>query len=286
MIKHNSPYVVAEAGCNHLGKFEIAQQMVFAAKDCGVQAVKFQKRCPKELLTPEQYKAPHPNQHHAYGDTYGSHREYLELSIEKHRQLSDLCKQIGVTYSTSVWDLTSAKQVVELINPAFIKIPSACNNHESLLTYLLDKYAGELHISLGMTTQDEYAAVKQMFFGIKNRVVLYHCTSGYPVPFHKLFLQEISSLVEEGWSKVGFSGHHLGIAVDVAAYALGAIYIERHFTLDRTWKGTDHAASLEPSGMHKLCRDLVATQAALAPKPKVMDAIELEQRHKLKYRGD
>ena len=106
----------------------------------------------------------------------------------------------------------------------------------------------------------------------KNRVVLYNCTSGYPVPFEDVCLLELRTLYDTFSTRVkhiGFSGHHLGIAVDVAAYAMGATWNERHFTKDRTWKGTDHAASLEPAGLPKLCRDLKATWKCMTYKATV-----------------
>merc|ERR1712037_214631 len=121
----------------------------------------------------------------------------------------------------------------------------------------------------------------------KERVILYNCTSGYPVPFQDVCMLELKLLRERFAGRVrgfGFSGHHLGIAVDIAAYALGAKWIERHFTKDRTWKGTDHAASLEPAGLGKMCRDLTATHEALSYKGTEVLDIESEQRDKLKYR--
>ena len=278
---YKNPRVVAEIGCNHMGDMNIAKQLVAAAKGAGADVAKFQKRNPRELLTPEQFAAPHPHARNSYGSSYGEHREYLELDIDEHVELAAFCRQIGITYSTSVWDMTSARQIVERINPKYIKIPSACNNHFDLIHYLVTGYEGDLHVSLGMTTEQEYGNLMTVL--PPERTVMYHSTSGYPVPFEKLFLADIVKLKQQ-WPNVGFSGHHLGIAVDIAAYTLGASWIERHFTLDRTWKGTDHAASLEPSGLHKLCRDLKATYTALKPKPEEMDPIELEQREKLKYR--
>ncbi|MBQ7283478.1 MAG: N-acetylneuraminate synthase family protein, partial [Oscillospiraceae bacterium] len=129
MSTYNKPFVIAEIGCNHMGQMEIARDLIrTAAHFCKADAVKFQKRCNKELLTPEQYNAPHPNPVNSYGDTYGAHREFLEFTADQHRQLKEWCDEAGIEYSTSVWDLTSAKEIAPL-NPRFIKIPSACNNH-------------------------------------------------------------------------------------------------------------------------------------------------------------
>lgn len=286
---YKKSFVIAEAGCNHMGQMEVAKDLIeTAAHFCKVDAIKFQKRCPKELLTDEQFNSPHPNPNNAYGDTYGAHREFLEFSLAQHVQLKEWCEEAGIVYSTSVWDLTSAKEIASL-NPIFIKIPSACNTHYEMLQWLCDNYSGEIQLSFGMTTQDEEEEIVSLFEsnGRAKDLVIYNCTSGYPVPFEDVCLMEIMRIREKYEKRVkaiGFSGHHLGISIDVAAYTLGANYIERHYTLDRTWKGTDHAASLEPDGMRKLKRNLEETYKALRYKEKEILSIEQIQREKLKYR--
>ncbi|MBP5469911.1 MAG: N-acetylneuraminate synthase family protein [Candidatus Riflebacteria bacterium] len=286
---YKKPYIIAEAGCNHMGQMEIAHDLIkVAAFYCKADAIKFQKRCPKELLTPEQYNAPHPNPANSYGKTYGEHREFLEFTVEQHAQLKKWCEECDITYSTSVWDMTSAKEIASL-NPEYIKIPSACNNNFNMLQWLCDNYKGEIQLSFGMTTHEEEEQIVQLFEK-NNRakdLVLYNCTSGYPVPFKDVCLLEIVRMkkaYENRVKAIGFSGHHLGIAVDTAAYTLGASIIERHYTLDRTWKGTDHAASLEPDGIRKLVRDLNAVYASLTYKSSEILPIEQVQRDKLKYR--
>ncbi|WP_431471352.1 N-acetylneuraminate synthase family protein [Nonlabens sp. SCSIO 43208] len=288
-MNYHKPYIIAEIGCNHKGDMEIAKELIkVAAIFCKADAVKFQKRNNKELLTEEQYNAPHPNPVNSYGDTYGAHREYLEFNVQQHQELMDYCEEMGITYSTSVWDTSSAQEIASL-NPEFIKIPSACNNHFEMLEWLCDHYKGEIHCSTGMTTPDEIEQLVQ-FFERKGRaqdLVLYNCTSGYPVPFEDICLLDIITLREKYQSRIkqiGFSGHHLGIAADVAAYTLGAPIVERHYTLDRTWKGTDHSASLEPNGLRKLARDLRAVHRALTHKSQDILPIEQVQRDKLKYR--
>lgn len=286
---YKKPFIIAEAGCNHMGRMEIAKDLIeTAAHFCKADSIKFQKRCPKELLTLEQYNAPHPNPANSYGATYGEHREFLEFDVKQHAQLKKWCEDAGIIYSTSVWDLTSAKEI-SCLHPKFIKIPSACNTHYEMLQWLCDNYEGELQLSFGMTTKDEEEKIVQLFEknGRAKDLVLYNCISGYPVPFKDVCLLEIIGMREryEGRVKaIGFSGHHLGIAVDVAAYTLGAEYIERHYTLDRTWKGTDHAASLEPDGIRKLVRNLEAVYESLTYKKEEILPIEQIQRDKLKYR--
>ncbi|MEZ4704627.1 MAG: N-acetylneuraminate synthase family protein [Bdellovibrionota bacterium] len=279
--------VIAEVGCNHKGDMEIAREMIFLASTvCKADYVKFQKRNNRELLTEEEYNTPHPVPANSYGSTYGEHREFLEFDVDQHKQLQKWCAEAKIGYSTSVWDLTSAKEIVQLA-PDFIKIPSACNLNFELLQELSQNYEGDIHISLGMTKKEEIEEI--VVFLEKNnaakRTVLYSCTSGYPVPFEDICLLEVVRLNEhykDRVKEIAFSGHHLGIAADIAAMTLGATWIERHFTLDRTWKGTDHAASLEVSGLLKLCRDVKNVGKALTYKREDILPIEGIQRDKLK----
>lgn len=170
------------------------------------------------------------------------------------------------------------------------QVPSACNNHFEMLKVLRDEFKGDVHVSTGMTTKKEIEDVVKFFEetgAAKDRLVIYNCTSGYPVPFKDVCMLEITRLYNEYGSRVkelAFSGHHLGIAIDVAAYTLGAKWIERHFTKNRAWKGTDHAASLEPSGLGKLVRDLHAAYECFSFKDVEVLDIENAQREKLKYR--
>lgn len=287
-MNYQKPNVIAEIGCNHKGQFEIAVELIKLAKECGCTCAKFQKRNPMELLDKDQYDAPHPVPHNSYGKTYGEHRENLEFTVHQHKFLKEECDKIGIVYSTSVWDVTSAKEIVS-ISPQFIKVGSPSNMHWEMMKILRDEYEGDVHISTGMTTKEEIEKIITFWEhndNAKKRVVLYSCTSGYPVPFEDVCLLEINNLKQHYADRVkhiAFSGHHDGIAIDIAAYTLGATWIERHFTKNRTWKGTDHAASLEPSGMKKLCRNLNATYQALTFKKSDILDIEKPQRNKLKY---
>lgn len=266
---------------------QIARELIVtAAMYCKANIVKFQKRCNRELLTPEEYNAPHPNPYNAYGETYGAHREFLEFDLDQHRQLKKWCGEAGVEYSTSVWDVTSAREIAS-IGPRIMKVPSACNMNKELLSFLCEHFPGQIHVSLGMTTREEEEQIVSFFEqrGRNRDLVIYACTSGYPVSFDDVCLLELPRLRQtfgERVGAIGFSGHHLGIAVDSAAVALGAEFIERHFTLDRTWKGTDHAASLEPDGLRKLVRDSKAVWRAMKSKNNGILPVEMEQRNKLK----
>ena len=290
--------IIAEIGCNHKGDMDIAKELIrVAATVCNADVAKFQKRHNRELLSPEAYDTPHPVPANAYGDTYGAHREFLEFDTDQHQELIETCKAHGIAYSTSVWDLTSAREMAAL-NPTMLKIPSATNLHYEMQNFLCENFSGEIHVSTGMSTGKEIADLVQFYAerGRAGDLVIYSCTSGYPVAFEDICLFEICNLMEKFGTTVkgiGFSGHHLGIAADVAALALGRrmeaqgkgrfTHIERHFTLDRTWKGTDHAASLEPDGLRRLCRDVRNVDQALAYKRAEILPVEQVQRDKLKW---
>lgn len=291
--------VIAEIGCNHRGDLETAKELIrVAAHTCKVDIAKFQKRHNRELLSEEEYNRPHPVPENAYGPTYGAHRDFLEFDVDQHRELIDCCTENGILYSTSVWDMTSAREMASL-NPPLLKIPSATNQHYDLQGFLCENYGGEIHVSTGMSTGDEIKNLVAFYEerGRAKDLVVYSCTSGYPVAFEDICLFEIRKLMETFGHRVkgiGFSGHHLGIAADVGALAVGRMmeadghgkftHIERHFTLDRTWKGTDHSASLEPDGLRRLCRDIRHIDAALTYKSMDILPVEQVQRDKLKWK--
>ena len=249
-VKKNGLYYIAEIGCNHCGNFELAKMMIYIAKYiCKVDAVKFQKRTIKACLTEEEYNRPHPVPQNSYGKSYGEHRSYLEFSKYKHMKLKEYCDEIQIDYGCSVWDIQAAKEIIS-IRPAFVKIPSACNNNIELLEFIVRNYDGPIHLSLGMLHKQETHELIEYIKkrGYSKRIVLYHCVSGYPIKTEDVCLLEIMSLMKEKetFRGIGFSGHHKGINIDLGAIALGAQYIERHYTLNHHLKGTDHIASLEP----------------------------------------
>ena len=279
---------VAEVGCNHQGNFNLALKMIDELKKfCNVKFVKFQKRNNKELLNYKKYYSPHPVPKNSFGKTYGEHREKLEFNINQHKKIKNYCKKLKMEAFTSVWDLTSAKQILNL-KPKNIKVPSACNNNWELMKFIFKKYKCNIHVSLGMTTEAEEKKIVSLAKKLKanKRLILYACTSDYPVQTENICLLEITRLIKKYGKTIkaiGFSGHHHGISADIAAATLGAEWIERHFTLDRTMKGTDHAASLEPDGVRRLKRDLDLLSLALKSKSNEILKCEHEQRKKLKF---
>ena len=288
-MEYKNPILIAEVGCNHKGDFDVATRFIEVAADfCNLKYIKFQKRDNKNLLSKEEYNMSHPVPENSYGNTYGEHRDFLEFDVDQHKELISECTKKNMTYSSSVWDLNSAKDITNL-KPDFIKVGSATNLNFKVLDYLCENYKGIIHLSLGMTTKLEEEKIVN-FFKSKNRnkdLVLYACTSAYPVDPKNVCLLEVKRLVEKYKKNktvldIGFSGHHKGVSCDMAAYTLGANYIERHFTLDRTWKGTDHAASLEPDGMRRLDRDLKNLFLGLRYKSQDILEIEESSRKKLK----
>ena len=280
--------IVAEVGCNHQGNVESAFELIRAAADCGCDVVKFQKRENRLLLTPSQYKAPHPVPENSFGTTYGEHRERLEFTASTHRILMAFCEEVGIQYSCSVWDTQSAMEIKKL-NPQHIKIPSACNLKTDIINELAKDWDGVLHVSMGMIN---YAArdwlMKVAFSRIDFKsVVFYHCTSGYPIEYKDAYLLEIGvirdiltgAITTEDY--VGYSGHHLGTDLDLVAVGAGATWIERHFTLDKKAKGTDHSASLDYAEMKELVEKIRSIEDALEYKRGIPE-VEEEQIKKLR----
>ena len=281
----NSVKIIAEIGCTHIGDLKRAKNLTKLAAEAGSNIVKFQKRNPIESVPKRLHNKPHPNEMFSYGKTYLEHRINLELNKEEHQELKIYCDGLGVTYATSVWDVTSAKEISK-IQPQLVKIPSACNTNFNLLDFVFDKFE-TVHISLGMTTIEERQNLISYIYknNFHDRSIIYHCTSIYPCPFEKLHLLEIDRLTHI-FPNVGFSNHGYGIAADIVAITLGVKYIERHFIDDRSFRHADASASLEPQGLTKLCRDISNIQKSLEYRPDTLDILEQEQKDKLSLDAD
>ena len=280
--------LVAEIGCNHMGQLNLAKLMIDQAKQSGADYVKFQKRDNKTLLSRKQYIGKHPVAHNSFGKTYGEHREYLEFSTSVHQKIFEYCEKIKIKYSCSAWDVKSAKDISKICKN-YIKIPSATNLNFSVLDFLCTSYSGDIHISTGMTSENEIDSIFE-FIKKKKRLknlVLYSCVSAYPAEFKDVCLLDVKKLYDR-YGKyikaIGFSGHHRGLSIDNCSVAFGATWVERHFTFDRTAKGTDHAASLEIDGLTKLRSRLDETLTALNYKPKKILKCEQFQRSYLKWK--
>lgn len=279
-------HLVAEIGCNHMGQINLAKLMIDQAKQAGADYVKFQKRDNKTLLSDKQYRGKHPVPENSFGKTYGEHREYLEFNTSIHKKILQYCNKKKIKYSCSAWDVKSVKDISKICRQ-YIKVPSATNLNFEVLDFLCSKYSGDIHISTGMTSANEIDKIFQ-FIKKKRRLknlVLYSCVSDYPADVKDVCLLDVKRLNEK-YGKyikaIGFSGHHRGLSIDNITIALGATWIERHFTFDRTSKGTDHSASLEFEGLSKLRNRLDETILALNYKPKNILKCEKFQRSYLK----
>lgn len=247
-------YIIAEIGINHQGEVDIAKELIKEAANAGANAVKFQKRSIKRILTKEGLDMPYDNRN-SFGKTYGEHKYALELSEEDYVELQTFSNELGVDFIASGWDEESIDFLDELGVP-FFKMASADLSNIPLLEHTAGK-GKPMILSTGMA---DMGMVKRAVEAIRPHGVSFailQCTSTYPSNFSEINLNVISTMSQEfPEAVVGYSGHELGIAITSAAVAMGAKIVERHFTLDRTMKGGDHAASLEPAGFGKLVRDI------------------------------
>ena len=271
-------YVIAEIGNNHQGDPAIARELIRAAKICGADAVKSQKRDVRTLLSDEEYNRRYETPH-SFGATYGEHREALELTSEDWADMFAYAAELGIDFFASPWDVNSADLLHDLGCPLY-KVPSAMLTDHQLLARIAS-FGRPVILSTGMSSLEEIDAAVSCLAAIEELYIL-QCTSSYPAAFDTVNLNVMPALAARYERPVGLSGHHRGIAVDAAAVALGARVIERHFTLDRTWKGTDHAASLEPPGLEKLVRDIRAVEKSLGSDQKQILDCERSARAKLR----
>jgi sialic acid synthase SpsE len=263
-------YIIAEAGVNHNGSLDLAKRLVDIAVDAGADAVKFQKRTVSEILIAEALMRPYtvPT---SLGATYGEHREKLELSEDDFFALADHARVRGITLLASAWDMTSADFLDRLGIPAF-KIASADCTNLPLVEYIARKGKPVL-LSTGMSDMAEVEEAVATVRRHSDQLVLFQCTSTYPCDNDQINLRVIQTYRERFRCVVGYSGHERGLAPSEAAVALGADVIERHFTIDRTMIGPDHAASLEPSGLQRLVRNIRNIEKALgSPDKRIVEA--------------
>lgn len=258
-------FVVAEIGNNHQGDYLVARQMIDEAAAAGVQGVKFQKRDMEALLTREGRAAPYTGCN-SFGPTYGEHRNALELSIEQMARLKEYSESLGLVFFASAWDEPSLRQVLGL-DVELLKICSA----DLVNVPLVRKYAATgipIILSTGMSSLEDIDVALAEIRAYHDDVVLLHCNSTYPCPEEKIGLPVMEGLRERYGLPVGYSGHEQGIGPSVAAVALGACVVERHFTLDKTLKGTDHQASLEPEELARMVGMIQEVEKAMRVKGK------------------
>ena len=254
-------FMVAEIGNNHQGDENLAREMLHAALEAGADAVKLQKRCMDAMFTKAGLQAPYtgPN---SFGATYGQHRQALELDIEAMARLKNEAEDLGLVFFASAWDSVSAREMLELGMELF-KVPSA-----DLVNLPLLRQAGEAGVpvvlSTGMSSWPQIDAAVAELLSFHENIVILHCNSTYPCPNEDTALPVMQELSRRYGLPVGYSGHDSGIAPSLAAVALGACMVERHFTLDRDMRGTDHQASLTREGFAELVRMAREVEAAMS----------------------
>jgi sialic acid synthase len=254
-------YVIAEIGNNHQGSLEKCKELFRAAKECGAHAVKLQKRDNLALYTKEAYNKPYDHEN-SFGTTYGEHREFLEFGAYEYRELKQYAEELGITFFATAFDFPSADFLAEIDMPAY-KIASGDLRSLPLIKYVA-QFQKPMIISTGAGTLEDVQRVYDAIAPINSQLCFLQCTATYPADFEELDLRVIETYRELFPGVVaGLSSHDNGIAMAVAAYVLGARVIEKHFTLNRAMKGTDHAFSLEPIGLRKMVRDLRRTRQAL-----------------------
>jgi len=261
-IGDSSPcYVIAEIGHNHQGSLDKARELFREAKLAGAHAVKLQKRDNRGLYTRAAYEKPYDNEN-SFGPTYGEHREFLEFGRKEYVELQAFAKELGVDFFATAFDLASADFLESLNVPAY-KIASGDLKSVPLLTHVAS-FGKPMIVSTGGALLEDVQRAYEAILPINPQLAILQCTAGYPAATEELDLRVISTYRERfPHAVIGFSSHDNGIVMPVAAYMLGARIIEKHFTLNRTMKGTDHAFSLEPVGLRKMVRDLDRTFKAM-----------------------
>lgn len=280
MINKNKIYIIAEIGHNHQGCIETAFKLFEQAKIAGANAVKLQKRDNKNLYTKEFYNSVYDNEN-SYGKTYGQHREHLEFNKAQYIKLKKYAQNINIDFFVTPFDISSL-EFLEDLNISAYKIASA-DLRNPFLQERIAKTKKPIFISTGGGTYQDVKNAKELIFKYNKRLTIMHCTASYPAKIEELNLN-IIAILKKKFSDciIGLSDHENGIDAAPIAYMLGARVFEKHFTLDRTNKGTDNAFSLEPQGLSKFVRNLHRIEFMLGSKEKKLLVSEEKPLFKMK----
>jgi len=271
-------YIIAEIGINHNGSIQIAKDLIKAASDAGVDAVKFQKRTP-EICVPDHQKDQMRNTPWGY-ISYLDYRYKVEFGQAEYQQIDDYCQQLEIDWLASSWDAPSLA-FIDAFNPPAHKVPSALLTDHELLRAI--KQTGRpVILSTGMSTMEEIHGAVAILG--KDNLLICHTTSSYPCPPEELNLKMIQTLKENFNCPIGYSGHEVGLVPSAVAVAMGACLVERHVTLDRAMWGSDQAASVEPQGVRALVKYVRVTEKALGDgKKKVYESEQSTLRKLRRY---
>ena len=271
-------YVIGEIGINHNGDLSVAEKLIDIAAAAGFDAVKFQKRNP-DICVPQNQKSKVKQT--PWGEiTYLNYKRKIEFERDEYDSISEICKNKNIDWSASPWDLDSARFLSKYKLP-WIKIASASLTNKALLEYCSNIY-GKIIMSTGMSTEKEINEAYDILSRRGAEIIVLHCNSEYPTPPENVNLNYIQSLKEKfNNSVIGYSGHEYGLTTTICAVALGAEYIERHITLDKTMWGSDQMVSIEPHGMFKLVRGIREIELAIGTRSKIFTNKEKEKRKTL-----
>ncbi|XP_030643793.1 sialic acid synthase-like [Chanos chanos] len=280
MIGENYPcFIIAEIGQNHQGDIDIAKKMIRMAKDCGADCAKFQKSELEHKFNKKALERPY-NSKHSWGRTYGEHKRHLEFSHEQYKELQQYAQEVGIFFTASGMDEMAIEFLHELDVP-FFKVASADGNNFPYLENTAKK-GRPMVISSGMQSMETMRRVYQTVKQHNQNFCILQCTSAYPLEPEHVNLRVITEYLKEFPDiPIGYSGHETGISITVAAVAMGAKVVERHVTLDKSWKGNDHEASLEPAELAELVRSIRVVERALGTGVKQMLPCEMTCHSKL-----
>ena len=272
-----SVFIIAEIGINHNGDLNLAKRLIDTAVVAGCDAVKFQKRTVDKVYTKEYLDSPRQS---PWGETQRAQKEGLEFGKKEYDEIDCYCKEKGVEWYASAWDIDS-QRFLRQYNCKYNKVASAMLTNDELL----EEIAGEgkyTFIATGMSTFDEIDHAVEIFKGHSCPFELMHCNSTYPMPMEDANLKMIRVLADRYGCKIGYSGHEAGILVSTCAVAAGAVSIERHITIDRMMYGSDQKASIEPYELCTLVKDIRDTEKIMGTGEKVLTIAEEEVRKKLR----
>ena len=269
-------YIIAEIGINHNGDLNLAKKLISKAKKVGCDAVKFQKRTIEDVYTPDELDVPRES---PFGTTNREQKNGLEFGKKEYDEIDRYCKEIDIEWFASAWDLKS-KRFLRQYNCKYNKVASAMLTIEPLL-HMIAEEKKHTFISTGMSTIKEIDRAVEIFNEYNCPFELMHCNSSYPMNNEDANLSMINTLRERYGCSVGYSGHERGLQISIAAAIMGATSIERHITLDRTMYGSDQSASVEPTGLRKLIRDIRNVKSAIGDGVKKMTDTEVKCRKKL-----
>ncbi len=274
-------FIIAEVGINHNGSLDNALRLVHFAKECGANAVKFQKRSIDKVYSKEELDKPRES---PWGKTNREQKLGLEFGKTEYDAIDKLAEDLNIEWFATPWDLESV-EFLKQYDCKYQKVASALLTHDELLRAMAaqKKYT---FISTGMSTLEEIDRAVGIFEDFQCPYELMHCNSQYPMPDNEANLLCIETLAQRYSCDVGYSGHEVGIITSVAAVALGATSIERHITLDRAMYGSDQAASMEPHGFEKMVEYIRVVETSIGDGVKKVSEAEEKIKAKLRRNKD